>query len=187
MRVGAAVVLRLVAALVAASPALAGGGVLDLEPGTSRPEVVRLLADAGLEGGDAGGELVVAGPVLAEVFAAQRALFRFDRDGALSSFSVQVRPDPGSDGREVLRLWDDVRHEFIRTLGPPAWERDEVPPGDPLVALAARRLVKLVQWEDGRTVRLGIPHRIDGDVLVEILVTRDHLARTRLDWGSPRF
>ena len=62
-----------------------------------------------------------------------------------------------------------------------------MPPGDPLDALARHRLVKLVQWEDDRVVRLGIPYRVDGEVLIGVLITAEHLARTRLDWGSPLF
>jgi len=183
-----AAAFAVLAALVIGAPGAAGAGILDLAPGMPRARVEQVLAEADLGGGkENDGEILLLAPVLPEVFAAQRALLRFDDGGSLRTVSIQIRPDRGADGRELLRLWDDVRHELIRALGAPAWERDEVPPGDPLEALARRRLVKLVQWEDGHVVRLGIPYRVDGEVLIEVLITSEHLARTRLDWGSPLF
>lgn len=174
--------------LVLAGSAVARAGILDLAPGTPRGRVEQVLAEAEIDGAKArDDEILLAAPVLPEVFATQRALLRFDDDRRLRTVAIQIHPDPGADGRELLRLWDDVRHELIRSLDAPAWERDEVPPGDPLEALARRRLVKLVQWEDGHVVRLGIPYRVDGEVLIEVLITSEHLSRTRLDWGSPLF
>jgi hypothetical protein len=91
---------------------------------------------------------------------------------------VQIVPDRGASLAEILRLADDVRLKLKKQHGTPSWERQEEH-GDLHVK------VRTTQWETPqRTIRVGIPRRVDGKVLVEIAITRRPLPRTDPFWSA---
>lgn len=185
------VVRLILAGTLALAPPAVAVTLSDLAPGTGRAELERALAADGVSVSSRGArELVVEAAVIPGVFELQRTLLRFDAAGTLTTASVQVLPVPGSSGEDVLELYAEVRHELLRRLGPPAWTREEGAVGEPgliLMALTGGDLVRIVQWEGAFTTRMGIPQRVDGDVVVEVLLSEEALPRYRLDWGAGSF
>lgn len=164
--------------------------LLSLAPGTKRAEIVARLAKAHVEASKGErGSLVLDEPLLPDIFERQRTLLEFDGEGRLTSVHLRVVPESGATGDEVLRLYEDVKNRLLKLLGRPAWERREgdAAPDEILYALSNGDLVRVIQWEGPTTIRAGIPRRVDGEIAIEILITRDRISRTEEYWGAPEF
>lgn len=166
--------------------------ILDLlirSPGLPRAETERRLREVGVDSHEVGGRgLALDTPVLPAVFEEQRTVLVLGDLGRVASVHVQFLPEPSSRAAEVLRLYADVRSALVRLLGRPAWERAEGLGGDvSLAAISDGSLIRYLQWDGDVTVRAGIPRRVDGEVLVEIAVTRTALRRRQEHWGTRIF
>lgn len=137
--------------------------------------------------GDEG--FLLEAPVLPSIFEEQRALLVLDASGRVSAVHLQFLPEPGSRATEVLRLYADVRAALTRALGRPAWERAEgtVRGPDALLRLSDGTAIRYLQWEGSPTVRAGFPRRIDGEVLVEVVILAGPLPRREERWGTRLF
>lgn len=164
---------------------------LDWLPGMHRSQILQQLEAAGLHQDGQDREMLVFNyDVLPGVYAEQRAILLFTEDGELDKIYLQVLPFPNSTGNDVLRLYDEVRQQCIRLVGVPTWEIVEGNGSGPdlLRDLTWGRAVRMAQWEDRtRSMRMGIPERVDGKVLIELLVTREPLPRSDRMWGAPVF
>lgn len=121
------------------------------------------------------------------LFESQNLVLHAGEEGTLAAIHVQIVPDSGLTGADVLRLADDVRSRLIARFGAPAWERREGRArGEEVVfALSNGEVVRMSQWETkDRSIRAGIPRRIDGKVIVEIAITRERLPRGELFWSA---
>lgn len=111
---------------------------------------------------------------IAGVFETQKIVMKIDSARRLRAVHVQITPDSNATAADLARLVDDVRRRLAEKLGRPAWERA----GD-------LRLARTTQWETrSRTVRAGIPARIDGKLLVEIAITPRPLPRAEEYWSA---
>jgi len=192
----AAVVVALTLTTPAAGrPAQGIAELVALRPGLLRPAVEELLAAQGFRALAIDRDLLlIEEPLMERVFEVQQTILRFDGmgigTGRLAAVHLRIEPDPGSSGAEVLRLYSQVRAELIRVLGRPAWERAEgfAPPGEIVYALSDGSLVRYLQWElDGRTVRAGVPRRVDGKLYLEVAITAERLPRHEAFWGLQAF
>jgi hypothetical protein len=174
---------------------LSGASALALDitalmPGASREDIARRMEAAGIRGDLGGHDVVFDARLLDEIFEVQRARLRFGSGGSLSELDLQITPGPGADALEVLDLYEETLEALLDRFGPPAWERREGAVRDPrqaLIDLATGELVVEAQWEGEHTVRLGIPSRADGEILVEVLITSRRLSRSVHTWGGDRF
>jgi hypothetical protein len=153
--------------------------------GKPRPEVVEELARPRWRPVPRGRHaLLVEAPVIADVFAMQRALFELDATDRLRAVTVHLLPDRTGDAGATLELYADARALLLRRLGNPAWSRDEGALGGATAsALFAGRLVRCVQWERDGTVRLGIPRSPSGELRVEIQRANGPLPPADGYWG----
>ncbi len=176
----------LAGALWAVPAPLQAPELLELPLGTRVADVEARLADWGLDPVVQNSTaLLIEGPILTSVYDLQRSFLEFDAAGHLSSIDVQVVPDPGSNGADVMLLYENVKAELMRRLGRPAWERSEgsTRGGGVLVGLSNGTLIRYLQWEGEVFVRAGIPRRTDGDLIVEVLITARPIPRRQLYWG----
>ena len=160
--------------------------LLELPLGTRLPDVEARLADWGLDSVVYDSStLLIEDPILESVYDMQRSFLEFDAAGHLTSIEVQAVPDPGSNGADVMLLYENVKAELMRRLGRPAWERSEGSPrsGSILVGLSNGTVIRYLQWEGDVFVRAGIPRRTDGDLVVEVLITSRPIPRRELYWG----
>ncbi|MGH9456208.1 MAG: hypothetical protein ACRD2J_01035 [Thermoanaerobaculia bacterium] len=130
--------------------------------------------------------VLIEGPVLPDVYENQREVLRFDAAGNLKGIHVQIEPEPGARGRDLLRLTDEVRKRLVERLGRPTWERREgtAGPGEIVYAFAEGDLVRTTEWHQaGRFVRAGIPRSMSGRLVVEIVVTPTPIERGEAFWG----
>jgi hypothetical protein len=110
-----------------------------------------------------------------------------DIGGRLSAVHVHIIPEWSASGPEILRLFEDVRAHLIGRLGRPSWERREGQArGDGILeAFGNGELTHVTQWDSpGRSIRTGVPRRVDGRVLVEIRITRERQARNEMFWSA---
>jgi hypothetical protein len=150
-----------------------------LAPGLSRAVVEERLAAAGVRAlPGRPRELRVEGPLIPRVFARQSARLELDGDGLLLRAAVQIVPAPGSTGEDLLTLYDDVFAELLRALGRPAWDQRQGRSrrGDELWALASGELVRAAEWRLPHPLRLSIPRRGDGRMLVEVAIGGERAA-----------
>ena len=164
--------------------------ILSLEPGMSRESVKEMLRWESVRltgyGKDA---LLLTIPVVPGIIERQRCLLEFDSRGVLSSVDIQIIPERDSSGTHVMSLYDTVRDWMISRLGTPAWQRIEgrAVPEELLEALSKGKVYRLLQWENSYAIRLGIPRRASGDVLIEILIAPRMLPKGSKFWGGRRF
>lgn len=180
----------LLSAAFTAPVAGAGPVPFDTPLGTPGAEVAERLRGEGLRPlPRRDGSLVVEGMVLPEVYEVQRTLYEVGEGGSLRAIHVVVEPDPGAGGDEVLRLYEEVARALARRLGPPAWERAIGRPrsGAALAALAAGSVERTAGWDGDPQVRVGIPRRTDGRLVIAILVSRESLPRDLRAWGREDF
>jgi hypothetical protein len=88
-----------------------------------------------------------------------------------------------------MTLYNTVRDWMISRLGAPAWQRVEgtAVPEELLEALSRGKVFRLLQWENTYAIRLGIPRRASGDVLIEIMIATTMLPKGSKFWGGRRF
>jgi hypothetical protein len=182
--------------LISAAGAVAAGGavlaatrpeldVLAWRPGAPRAEVERELGSAGYRpiarGDDA---LLVATPVLVDLFAQQRTLVELDR-GRLTAVSVHLLPEREDAGEALMDLYEEARRLLVGRLGAPSRSREEgrAVRGEILGALAAGRILRCLEWDGAWTVRLGIPRTASGQVRVELLLVAGELPAAESAWG----
>lgn len=177
-------------AALAISILLVGAG-----PGERRFDLFALALGVPIEAATSGmafssrGRQLVARNIEAipRLFESQTVVLQADEDARLAAIHIQIAPGSGSTGSEVLRLADQVRSRLIDRFGVPSWERREgrAPADQILFALSSGEIVRMAQWQmEGRTVRAGIPRRIDGRVIVEIAITEEPLLRDDLFWSA---
>ncbi|HKI86210.1 MAG TPA: hypothetical protein VKA53_05660 [Thermoanaerobaculia bacterium] len=133
-----------------------------------------------------GGRALARGLELDGVYERQRGILRFDQENRLESIDVQIIPDEESDGREVLRLYAEIRSRLLRRLGSPSWEQAEGDPHRPdlLAALSNGEVTRYLEWDGTKSIRMGIPLRADGAVLIELEISARPSPREQLAWGS---
>lgn len=174
--------------VAAARQELSGLEVLLRAPGLDGPALSKLLAAADLEPFPSGPRAaILEATPMPSIFEEQRVVLILDDLGNVSSVHVQVLPEPGSRGADVLRLYADVRDALTRSLGRPAWERTEGSGDVSTMALSDGSAIRYLQWEGETAVRAGIPRRVDGEVLVEIAMTPSPLPRREEYWGARIF
>lgn len=125
--------------------------------------------------------------VFPAIFDSQDLVLRSDAERRLGAVHVQIVPDEGATGSDVLRLFDGVRAELRSKFGAPAWERreGEARGEEILGALERGEVVRLSQWDTpAGAVRCGIPRRVDGRVIVEMMITKTPPPRGELFWGA---
>lgn len=176
---------------VALSAGPSGAATLhDLPLGIERSEVLRTVEEAGWRHSRFERRTVrVEGDLVPELFLRQSALLAFDDEERLSRIDVALWPPGGSDGRDLLRFYEDLGRTLSRYLGPAAWEEasGSAPSRELLVALRDGRVVRYLQWDGPPPVRAGIPLRTDGRVVLQILVTAEPPDRGRRLWGRDDF
>jgi hypothetical protein len=169
-----------------ASPAI-GFDFFEITPGSTRDEVEDLLKDAGLRYRFPDpSRIEVRANVLSGVFELQRAIFEFGVDGRLDTATVEITPAMNSDGLEVLELYDEVASLLLRRLGRPTRECATgmiQSPGQILVGLGTGEVERLMEWETESFVRIGIPRRVDGKILVVVAVSNHAFPGNDLFWG----
>ncbi len=180
----------LLLSLAAAGPAVAATRFdpFSLSLGTSRSELVRELEAVRVKPWESGSRLETATTVFPEVYEAQHTILAFDEANRLASIHLTFEPEPGSRGPDLLRLYDDVRKLLLDRLGRPAWERREgtATSDEILYAISNGELVRTIQWEDPkRTIRAGIPRRIDGELKIEILIVPERIPKGAEFWSEP--
>ena len=183
----ALVLLTMSAGCATGGAAVAPFEVLGLPLGLAREEVEQRLKGSAVMVLERGaGTLSIEGPMIETAFQTQRALLHFDEDRRLDRIHIRIIPDTSSGGADLLRLYRDVRHRLIKRMGPPSFERSEgdAPERSLLREIQNGAVVRLIQWDDGRTVRAGIPRRVDGNLAVEILVTSHRLSRSDELWSE---
>jgi len=164
--------------------------ILSLEPGMSREAVEEMLREESIRSTGYGKDaLLLTIPVVPGIIERQRSLLEFDSKGLLSSVDIQIIPERDSTGLHVMSLYDTVRDWMISRLGTPAWQRIEgrAVPEELLEAISRGKVYRLLQWENTYAIRLGIPRRASGDVLIEILIAPRMLPKGSKFWGRKRF
>ncbi|HUP63791.1 MAG TPA: hypothetical protein VM557_00725 [Thermoanaerobaculia bacterium] len=160
---------------------------LSVMPGMARAELVAALERDGIEPVfERFDRIVVEEPLLEAVFERQTAVFLFE-NGRLQAAHLVVTPDRDSMGEDVLRLSDEIERITARALGRPAWRRREggAPGHSLLQAISVGEVVRVAQWEEKeRTIRTGIPRRLDGSIGPEIVITRQRIPKGREMWGA---
>ncbi len=144
---------------------------LQWQAGTPRKQIEAELHDAGaLTRAPAPDRLVVFATLLPSIYASQRGLLVFSANGTLEQMHVLVEPLPQSSVTDVMRLYEEVRALCVRRAGSPDREYAEGDDADPnlLHDLTTGRYTRMVQWNDGGTLRMGIPQRTDGQIVIEI-------------------
>jgi hypothetical protein len=172
--------------VISASPA-SGIDLFDLAPGSPRPQVEALLKDAGLRyrSLDASG-FEVRASLLAGIFELQRGVFEFGEGGRLDTATVEITPAMNSDGLDILELYEEVATLLLRRLGSPTRERSTgtiQSPGQILVGLSTGEVQRMMEWETESFVRLGIPRRVDGRILVVVAVRGRAFPENDPFWG----
>ena len=184
-------VLNLISLFILLIPATGESlDILSLEPGMSREAVEHMLRDESIRSTGFGKiALLLTIPVVPDIIERQRSLLEFNSKGDLSSVDIQIIPGRDSSGMQVMSLYDTVRDWMISRLGTPAWQRIEgtAVPEELLLALSKGKVYRLLQWENSYAIRLGIPRRASGDVLIEILIAPQMLPRGSKFWGGRRF
>ena len=175
----------------AASPGNRDVNILSWSPGDSFRKIKQEIRDARLRPIKYSARaFILVAPVLKDIYEAQRSLVEFDGKRRLTTLNVRVLPEPGSSGSDILRLYNDVKDSLIGKLGPPTWELQSGQAGRPediLIALSNGDLLRSVQWEGSRNIRMGIPPRVDGEVAIEILITKHPIRRSTTFWGGKPF
>ncbi len=164
--------------------------ILSLEPGMPREEVEEMLSEESVQSTGYGkNALLLTMPVVPNIIERQRSLLEFDSKGLLSSVDIQIIPEMDSSGPHIISLYDTVRDWMISRLGPPAWQRIEgrAVPKELLEAISRGKVYRLLQWENSYAIRLGIPRRASGDVLIEIMIAPRMLPKGSKFWGRKRF
>ncbi len=164
--------------------------ILSLEPGMSREAVEEMLHEESIRSTGYGKDaLLLTIPVVPDIIERQRSLLEFDSKGLLSLVDIQIIPERKSSGQHIISLYDTVRDWMISRLGPPAWQRIEgrAVPEELLMALSRGKVYRLLQWENSYAIRLGIPRRASGDVLIEIMIAPRMLPKGSKFWGRKRF
>ena len=164
--------------------------ILSLEPGISREAVEDMLREESIRSTGYGkNALLLTMPVVPNIIERQRSLLEFDSKGLLSLVDIQIIPEPESSGPHVISLYDTVRDWMISRLGPPAWQRIEgrAVPEKLLEAISRGKVYRHLQWENSYAIRLGIPRRASGDVLIEIMIAPRMLPKGSKFWGRKRF
>jgi len=174
--------------LIFSAPPAIGFDFFEITPGSSRSEVEDLLKEAGLRHRSPDpSRIEVRANVLAGVFELQRAIFEFGMDGRLDTATVEITPAMNSDGVEVLELYDEVASLLLRRLGRPTRERATgtiQDPGQILVGLSTGEVERMMEWETESFVRIGIPRRVDGKILVVVAVSSHAFPDNDPFWGQ---
>jgi hypothetical protein len=161
--------------------------LLDLEPGMTRSEVERMLWWKSLRARDVREDSIILSlqliPVIPEQ---QRTILKFDNERRLFSVNLQIFPAHNSSGEDIISLFQNAREWLIGRLGPPEWERREgsAPPDEILDALKSGAMVRVLQWENSFIIRFGIPQRVSGKILVEVLVAPLMFPKGSKFWGG---
>jgi hypothetical protein len=186
LRPSVTVSLVVLVPMLVASPA-SGLDFFEFIPGSPRPEVEGRLREAGLRfRSPEPSRIEVRATLLPGVFELQRAVFDFGVDGRLHTATVEITPAFNSDGLDVLELYEEVASTLLRRLGNPARERSTGTirdAGQILVGLSNGEVERMMEWEADHTVRAGIPRRVDGKVLVLVMVSSRELSENNPFWG----
>jgi hypothetical protein len=176
-----------VVALVLLPAPASGLDLFDLAPGSDRSEVEELLHDAGFRYRTTErSRIEVRASLLADVFELQRCVFDFGSDGRLDTASIEISPALDSDGVEILELYEEVKSLLLRRLGSPTRERSLGTVGSSaqiLVGLASGGVERMMEWESEFFVRVGIPRRVDGRIVVVVAASRHSFPETDPFWG----
>jgi hypothetical protein len=161
--------------------------LLDLKPGMNRSEVERLLWWESLKAQDVREDSIILDlqliPVIPEQ---QRTMLKFDHERRLFSVNLQIFPAYKSSGEDIISLFKNTREWLISRLGPPEWERREgsATSEEILDALKSGAMVRVLQWENSFIIRFGIPQRVSGKILVEVLMAPLMFPKGSKFWGG---
>ena len=165
-----------------------GLDLFDITPGIARSEVENLLQKAGLRyRSSESSKIEIRANLLSGIFELQRAVFDFGTDDRLDTATVEITPAFDSDGFEVLELYDEVTSSLLRRLGSPARERSTgtvSSAGRVLVGLSTGAVERMMEWEMEYFVRVGIPRRVDGRILVVVAVSGHAFPENDPFWGQ---
>lgn len=171
--------VALYAVLVAAAPGIAGerSAPFEIDVGGT---VTRAVEVIGVEAGAwRGRQFIAATPAIPEILEEQRVIVSANATATrVSAVHVQFFAARGARTGDVLRLYDDVRRRLIEQFGAPEWELREDGDGE--------EPLRTIQWrrDDGSIARAGIPRRLDGRGVVEVVMTARSLSRRDVFWGA---
>lgn len=151
-----------------------------LTPGGDVRAALELMPDGA--GGWRGRQFIATIAAIPGILEQQRVIVTADATGTrIVAVHVQVIARRGATTRELLALYEDVRRRLVERFGSPEWEvRDD----------AGAEPVMTSQWPrsgDRPLMRAGIPRRLDGRAVVEVVVTGRSIPRTEMFWGADEF
>lgn len=142
--------------------------------GAALDDAFILMEDAGILGAvPVAGYFVFEEQYFQNISERQRMVLGGTDGGALDVAAVLITPDVARGGAALEQLFVDVRSELIKEYGTPnAFEEGDFS-GDAFQKIAAGQIIRIAEWQlPGGTLRLGLPQRNDGQVLLELQYKR---------------